>query len=158
LGKLAGGVLVGNSVLAPFGYAPGTAASAAIVAGANLGIGAYQYVVTYQSGLPPFSNGESLQSPVTSISTTNGNQAVNLTNIPTGPVGTRKRLIYRTAVGGSTFKLLTTLGDNTTTTYSDTTADGSLGTQNPPSHPTYGGALQVIDAAGTNQFTLTSDG
>ena len=38
------------------------------------------------------------------------------------------RKIYRTLGGGTIFKLVATLSDNTTTTYSDNIADGSLGT------------------------------
>jgi hypothetical protein len=52
---------------------------------------------------------------------------VGLSGISTGPSGTSARKIYRTARNGTTFKLLTTLADNTTTTYLDNTVDGSLG-------------------------------
>lgn len=37
------------------------------------------------------------------------------------------RKIYRTAASGTTYKLLTTISDDTTTTYDDNVADGSLG-------------------------------
>jgi hypothetical protein len=156
--KAGGGVLVGSNVLAPFGAAPASAPSLTLAAGTNLGVGTYQYVVTFQSGLPPFSTGESLPSPVASITTTSGNQQVNLTNIPIGPAGTRKRTLYRTTAGGSTFMFLANIGDNTSTTFTDSIADGSLGSQTPPSHPTFGGALVIMDAMGTTQFTLSSDG
>ena len=36
------------------------------------------------------------------------------------------RKIYRTKAGGSTYWLLATIADNTTTTYTDTAADASL--------------------------------
>lgn len=55
-----------------------------------------------------------------------GNRKVTLTNIPLGPLGTTNRKIYRTVGGGSALKLLATLADNTTTTYTDDIADGSL--------------------------------
>lgn len=55
-----------------------------------------------------------------------GNRKVTLSNIPLGPVGTTNRKIYRTEGGGSSYKLLATLADNTTTTYTDDIADGSL--------------------------------
>jgi len=55
-----------------------------------------------------------------------GNRKVTLTNIPLGPVGTVDRKIYRVEGGGSSLKLLTTISDNTTTTYTDDIADGSL--------------------------------
>jgi hypothetical protein len=56
---------------------------------------------------------------------------VNLAAIPIGGTGVTSRGIYRTAAGGSQLKLVDTLADNTTTTYSDTTADGSLGADVP---------------------------
>ena len=47
--------------------------------------------------------------------------------VPLGPAGTTSRIIYRTIAGGTLFLLLTTLANNTTTTYTDNLADGSLG-------------------------------
>jgi hypothetical protein len=71
-----------------------------------------------------------------SVTTTSNNQNVNLTNIPLAPSSTILpgiatnnvigRNIYRTQVGGSTFYLLATLQDNTSTTLTDSTADASL--------------------------------
>lgn len=62
------------------------------------------------------------------ISCTAGNGTVALSTIPVGPLGTTARKIYRTPTGDvGTPQLLTTIGDNTTVTFSDTTADGSLG-------------------------------
>jgi hypothetical protein len=58
---------------------------------------------------------------------TTGSGQVNLTSVVTGPAGTTSRKIYRTAVGGSTFKLQSTIADNVTTTATDNTADSSLG-------------------------------
>lgn len=58
-------------------------------------------------------------------------QEVHLTNVPLGGTGVTSRKIYRTAAGGSQLKLVATLADNTTTTYTDTTADGSLGADVP---------------------------
>lgn len=53
--------------------------------------------------------------------------------IPTAPqsfgVGTRK--IYRTEAGGTTFKFLTTINDNTTTSYEDNSSDSELGADAP---------------------------
>lgn len=47
--------------------------------------------------------------------------------IPVGPAGTTSRKLYRTELGGSTYKLQSTIADNTTTSVLDNTADGSLG-------------------------------
>lgn len=45
--------------------------------------------------------------------------------------GVSARRLYRTEAGGSTFKRVATISDNTTTTYDDNIADGSLGTTAP---------------------------
>jgi hypothetical protein len=58
---------------------------------------------------------------------------VSVAGIAVGATGTTSRKVYRTAVGASQLKLLTTLADNTTTTFADATADGSLGANAPTS-------------------------
>lgn len=124
---------------------PAAAPSLTLATGTTLGIGGYQYAVAF--GTPGITSGLTGIGPTASITTTSGNQAVNLSNIPTGPAPTSQRNLYRTKVGGSTFFLLATLADNTTTTYADTTADASLGTQQPPfSNNT--GALLITDSSG----------
>lgn len=50
---------------------------------------------------------------------------------PVGPSGTTSRKIYRTAAAGTDLKLLATISNNTATTYTDNTADGSLGADAP---------------------------
>ena len=70
----------------------------------------------------------SVASAVQNCATTN--LTVSLTAIPTGPSGTTARKIYRTKAGAlvtDTAFLLTTLSDNSTVTFSDTLADGSMG-------------------------------
>lgn len=121
------------------GYAaPTSAPGAAKAAGSGLGTGVYQYLVTFLT-----QGGETTAGPSVSVTTTGGNDQVNLTNIPIGPtqplqpnIATNNiigRNIYRTKVGASTFYLLTAIQDNTTTTYLDTTADSVL--TNQPSPP-----------------------
>ncbi len=57
-----------------------------------------------------------------------GNDSVSLSAIPVGPSGTSARKIYRTPAGNSPDPLLLyTIGDNFTTTYTDISADTSLG-------------------------------
>jgi hypothetical protein len=68
--------------------------------------------------------------PSADSSTTN---RVAMTGIALGPTGTTSRKIYRTTAGGSQLKLLATIADNTTTTYTDAIADGSLGANVPTS-------------------------
>lgn len=79
----------------------------------------------------------------------------SLTAIPTGSAleGVASRRIYRTTTGGATFYLLATISDNTTTTYTDTTVDGSLGTSTPPStHDKLTTEAEVIERVGDRLF------
>jgi hypothetical protein len=61
------------------------------------------------------------------------NQNIRLTSIPVAPqsFGVSARRIYRTATSGTVYKLLTTINDNTTTTYDDAIADAALGATAP---------------------------
>lgn len=59
--------------------------------------------------------------------------SIELADIPTGEADTVSRKIYRTNDGGEVYYYLATISDNTTTTYSDTTVDASLGTATAPS-------------------------
>ena len=64
------------------------------------------------------------------ITTAAPNNTVPLSNIPIGPYGTTARRIYRTTAGNAVsgpWLLLATISNNTTTTYTDTTADAGLG-------------------------------
>jgi hypothetical protein len=151
------GTMNGNGTAAP------GAPSLGLAAGTNLGIGVYQYQVTFVTSL-----GESALGTLASITTTTGNQQVNLTAIPTSAANAvTKRKIYRTTVGGSAYFLLTTLNDNTTTTYTDSTADGSLGAA-APAHPTLAGTIwtnsssavvaQVFGDGAATFAKLTSNG
>jgi hypothetical protein len=51
--------------------------------------------------------------------------------LPIGYTGTTQRRLYRTVASGTDLKLLTTISDNTTLTYTDNIADGSLGASIP---------------------------
>jgi hypothetical protein len=116
--------------------APLSAPVCMALTGAGLNVGAYQYVVTF---LTPA--GETPAGPAGTVTTSAGNQMVQLSVIAvassqpvmavsiTNPVIGRN--IYRTLVGGSTFFLLATLQDNTTTTYSDSAPDSTLSGQVP---------------------------
>lgn len=150
---------------APLLPVPG-AATATAASGSGLGIGAYKYSVTFVNA-----QGETSAGTEATVTTTSGNQKVNLTAIPLGAGGTISRKIYRTAVGGATGteKLVTTIANNTATTYSDTTADGSLGASIPTSNtataPIEGfdyfdsnGAIHLVVAAAGNIFRSTDDG
>lgn len=56
-------------------------------------------------------------------------QNILLSNVPLGPIGTVNRKIYRkSSETGGAYRLITTLANNTATTYTDSTADASAGT------------------------------
>jgi hypothetical protein len=131
------------------------APSQAIAAGGSVDVGAHSYAVTFVG-----QTGEETAIGTAVVATTSGgNQTVNLTSIPTGPSGTTARKVYRTKVGGTTFFLVTTLSDNTTTTYSDTATDASLAATNPPSHSTFGGTTRWQNSSGTTKAQVFgSDG
>lgn len=69
---------------------------------------------------------ESDPSP-TAVTSKLSNLSIMWSNIPIGPPGTVARRLYRTVSGGNIGKVLTTISDNTTTTYSDTSSDNDLG-------------------------------
>lgn len=64
---------------------------------------------------------------------TSGSGQIALSSIPTGPVGTTARKIYRTAANGSDYKYHSTISGNVTTTATDNTPDASLGQAAPAS-------------------------
>lgn len=74
-------------------------------------------------------------------------KAIELTNIPVSAASTvTSRKIYRTAAGGEQHKLVATLSDNVTTTYSDNVDDVSLG-DNVPTVATAISGLEKFPAA-----------
>jgi hypothetical protein len=125
---------------------PTAATATASLAAGNLGSGLYRYVVTFVNA-----NGETSAGAEATTTTDGTHQQVALTAIPTGAAGTTSRKVYRTSVAGAagTNKLLTTIADNSTTTYTDNTADGSLGAQVPPNNSTglkeVAGSSQIAD-------------
>jgi hypothetical protein len=99
----------------------GAFAGAAGSAG-NVDVGAHDYAVTFVGGA-----GETTGSAHITVTVVSSAKQVGLSNIPLGPNGTTARRIYRSAAGTSTpMKLLATIADNTTTAYTDNTADASL--------------------------------
>lgn len=134
----------------------GTAPTATKATGSTLGIGVYQYQVTFINA-----QGETTGSATGSVTTSSGTTNVALTVIPLGGGGTTARNIYRTVVGGSVFKLLHTIADNTTTTYTDSAADGSLGVTIPSINTALIGSIDgfdYFDFAGVVHLILCGDG
>jgi hypothetical protein len=133
-------MFIGNGYIVPYKYngtnftrhgvyEPTNTVSAASVGAAGGFTGSYSYKVSYV-------NSSAVQGDVSSGAITislAGAASVSLTSIPVAPTsfGVNSRKIYRTAAGGAAYKLVTTIADNTTTTYSDTTADASLGVAAP---------------------------
>jgi len=124
--------------------APGTGMSASAIAGTGLNSGVYQYAVTFLT-----QGGETLPSSLASVTTSSGNQKVSLLAIPLGPSTTTLpgtatnmvigRNLYRTLVSGSTLYLLTTLQNNSSSTYTDNTTDATLANRlQPPTVNTSG--------------------
>jgi len=83
----------------------------------------------------------------------------NLSNIPISPdPAVTSRKVYRTVANGGTFKLLTTIANNTTTTYPDSTADGSLGADEPTSNTSGLTAAEGTVNAGSSSIPVSSTG
>ena len=90
--------------------------------------GDYQYKLTYVNSAAAESNPSSASTTFTVAS-----KQIELTSIPVAPQswGVASRRIYRTEAGGTTFKRVAEISDNTTTTYTDNIADAGLGTTAP---------------------------
>jgi len=121
---------------------PGALTATVSTATGNL-TGAYTYVVVFATGGANaasgyFPSGNTTAAGTVSNTVTPSAQAVDLSAIPLGPTGTIGRDLYRTDAGGSVYYFLDTIQDNTTTTYTDNTADSSLGTAIAPTVNTTG--------------------
>jgi hypothetical protein len=132
-----------NTVAAP---GPLTIGSYSGASGPN---GTYYYAVTF---VTPYGQTDFNDANVSALATTTGAQNINLTNIPLGPAGiVTARDIYRTKTGSPNtgpFFLVTTINNNTATTFTDTVIDGLLTTGAPAINGTDGsGLLQVNGAA-----------
>ena len=103
---------------------PATAPAVALlnVAG-NVDNGLHSYRVTFVTPGGQTDGGPASAGVVTSATA----GQVSLSAIAVGSAAVTARNIYRTLANGSSYRLLTTLADNTTTTYTDNTADASLG-------------------------------
>jgi hypothetical protein len=98
--------------------APTTRATATVGSAGNL-TGTFRYYVSFVSA-----DGET-EPGIESFSVSPSSQRVDVTEIPLGPSGVTARKLWRaTVVGQEQFnlKLVTTIADNTTTTYTDNTA------------------------------------
>lgn len=121
-----------------------------------LGNGAYLYKVTLVNANGESMGGTASGGVTVADYTTNGKVA--LSAIPTGAAGTTARKIYRTLVGGSVYKLLTTIGDNSTVVYEDNIADATIAAAAaPPSWNLTGAQKGTADPTAGGR-TLTGTG
>jgi hypothetical protein len=104
-------------------------APVAVPTGSGSLSGVYSYKVIYVSKYGQYSNTGPASVNVTAAS----HASIELSRIPVSsdPQVVARRL-YRTVGNGSVWLYLDEILDNTSTTYSDTTADGSLGNETPP--------------------------
>jgi uncharacterized phiE125 gp8 family phage protein len=111
----------------------------------NVDNGVHSYRVTFVTADGETDGGQ-ISAPVTvADKTVNGQIAI--TAIPTGGSLVTARKIYRTQAAGSTYLLLTTLANNTATTYTDNTADAGLGAGCPTSNTTQDPLLKSLLSA-----------
>jgi hypothetical protein len=105
--------------------------SQSTTAGGSLSTGVYLYRVTFVTPTAETYAG-STSAPITVDPAVAGRQ-IALLRVPLGPSGSAvtSRKIYRTEHDGSAFKLVDTIADNVTTTYTDGVADAALGAAPP---------------------------
>lgn len=97
--------------------------------------GTYTYKISF------YTTGEEVSLGTASNTIVVTNHAISLSLIPIGPDSfdgspVLGRKVYRILNGGSTYKLVTTISDNFTTTYTDSVSDATL-TNNASLSPTY---------------------
>lgn len=103
--------------------APPNTYTCTAIAGAGLEIGSYYYRIVYYTTI-----GETGQANFKSVTTTSGNQQVEITNIPiSSDPSVVGRKVYRNKVawGSSYGSLVATIADNTTTTIIDSFPEAS---------------------------------
>jgi len=160
-GLTAAEVVATKPLVSDDGIAPPTSNVIAAVGAAGVLTGAYYYSTTYVTAL-----GETAPWPGTATVVNPSSQQVNLTAIPVGPAGVIARRIYRTpAVSGvvdpKDYRYVAEVNDNTTTTYTDNTADGSLGAAvdwTASNRGQFKDATQVRFAAFSDQSTALGKG
>ena len=108
----------------------------------NVDNGAHRYRCTFVTVDGETSGGDISAAVTVADKTINGK--VSLSAIPVGGSLVTSRKIYRTAAGGSTYYLLATIADNTTTTYTDNIADSSLGAEVPSANTTGDPLLNML--------------
>jgi hypothetical protein len=116
--------------------APGATTAALAGAGAgNVDDGTHSWKITFVTALGETTAGTASNIVTVTDKTMDGR--VNLTAIPVGPSTVTARKVYRTVAGDAgAYKLVTTITNNTATTYTDNLADSGLGADAPSSSTT----------------------
>lgn len=122
--------------------APGAITVSAAVGAGNVDNGVHRYLCTFVTAEGETQAGVISEPKIILDKTVNGK--LSLTNVPIGGSQVIARKIYRTSAGGSSFLILTTISDNTTTAYTDNTADASLGAQAPTQNTTGDPLLRML--------------
>ncbi|MCR4375991.1 MAG: hypothetical protein NUW22_14205 [Acidobacteria bacterium] len=127
--------------------APGiiTAALPGTPVAGNVDNGAHRYRATFVTADGETDGGTISAAVTVADKTVNGK--VSLTAIPLGGALVTSRKLYRTAAAGSTYLLLATIADNSTTTYTDNIADASLGAGVPSTNTTSDPMLSMLITA-----------
>lgn len=127
----------------------------------NVDAGVHRYRVTFVTAAGETDGGQ-ISEPVTTVEavpddpltllvdeTAPENKQVEITAIPVGGSDVTARNIYRTAADGSDYLFLTTIPNNTATTYTDNLADSSLGVGIPGTNTAFDSSdvLKLIRAA-----------
>jgi hypothetical protein len=145
----------GNTYWATGVVHPGTVAAGVPTSGGSCTAGTHTWVITYISASGESTPSATASNVVTCVSSTG--QTVPLT-LPLGPTSpaTTSRNIYRTVAGNTgSFLLVATVSDNSTTTYSDTTADGALGVAAPTVNK-FQPAVLIINSPNTGEVSGSS--
>jgi hypothetical protein len=142
-----------NGALDTSRVVPGVATAALAGVAGNVDTGNHAYAVSYVvNGVETSAGGAS--NTVATVIGSNGQ--VNLTNIPLGPTGTTSRNIYRTKIAsGTVYFFLINIPGNSTTTYTDNTADSGLGAGPPLAQNLVIPDGSVTGFLGTNGASLT---
>ena len=96
--------------------------------------------------------GETLPSPASFQVDMGGSNLLSATGVVAGPAGVTDRKVYMTKAGGSTYYLVGSVGDNSTTTFSVNVADASLTVPAPTTNTTGSGS------SGEDTFKWRKDG
>jgi len=135
----------GRAYLSPFNKSlpvlavPNAAPGVVAAAGAGVDAGLHNYAFSFVNA-----QGETKVSDVASVTTSGGNLQVNVTGILTGGAEVTARKLYRSKVGfPDDLFLVTTIADNTTTTYQDNIADAALTDPEPGENTATSGTVEV---------------